>query len=648
MYSTSDSLYIITSTGRTLSAGVSKGDKGDGLEYHWDGTRLGVRVENSGDPFVYVDLKGDKGDTGDDGREVELRVDSEMIQWRYVGDNWQNLLPLSVIKGEKGDQGDGLEYAWDDTKLGVRVEGSGDPFVYVDLKGEKGDPGDVVGDINIYKDDGVILDDRTVSIEGDNKLRFKLDNISEFEVGSVSDENNFFYWLQDMGLANGIGRSTERNGEIEIRTIFSTGRKSTSSNVQKLENNSTVSSAILGVDSVRVHIINLIKDNNNKLLAGRRQFLNRVTDDGHALWDTLGIQDVGITPADTARWGSGGGDDGYTLEMDGYQTHLRDGSGASKGLFQIGGTDGIEVYTEANNNRYRVGISNDFFPNWSMGVSNNALQLRKDNQTQSAVGFIGTGGIVIQSTGTSMTIDGSSISGGTQSLSFNSSQRRTSLSQGGGSFTINGGSNIDVSLSANGAYTISSSGGSTQELYRQGAFIGLTGTQTGVEDRYVSSASKSGNNITLNRTDGIGGVTFNIADGDSDPNNELQSFTHNTSTQTTTLSQSGGSFRLVGGTGVNISNTSGGVYTVSNSGDLVLKTEALNSGTATAAVIYASSTNGTITLPSGVSNGTVKYVINNSGGSKTINRGAGQTTTLNSSGAFGFIYYNIWWPMREP
>src|SRR5690625_1819465 len=201
-----------------------------------------------------------------------------------------------------------------------------------------------------------------------------------------------------------------------------------------------------------------------------------------------------------------------------------------------------------------------------MGVSNNALQLRKDNQTQSAVGFIGTGGIVIQSTGTSMTIDGSSISGGTQSLSFNSSQRRTSLSQGGGSFTINGGSNIDVSLSANGAYTISSSGGSTQELYRQGAFIGLTGTQTGVEDRYVSSASKSGNNITLNRTDGLGGVTFNIADGDSDPNNELQSFTHNTSTQTTTLSRSGGSFRLVGGTNTSVSLSSGGVYTINSSG----------------------------------------------------------------------------------
>src|SRR5690625_1697470 len=433
MYSTSDSLYIITSTGRTLSAGVSKGDKGDGLEYHWDGTRLGVRVENSGDPFVYVDLKGDKGDTGDDGREVELRVDSEMIQWRYVGDNWKNLLPLSALKGEKGDQGDGLEYAWDGTKLGVRVEGSGDPFVYVDLKGEKGEPGDVVGDINIYKDDGVILEDRTAIIEEDNTLRFDLKEKAGFEIGHYSQDGNDSKLINHRTSDNSFMLEIQ---EIEKDTLWNSRILATSKGIG-LRNHKSYGSSIsygtMGIDTSGSYILNLVKDNPGVLFAGRRQFLNRVTDDGHALWDTLGIQDVGITPADTARWGAGGGDDDYTLEMDGYQTHLRDGSGASKGFFQIGGTGGIEVYTEANNNRYRVGISNDFFPNWSMGVSNNALQLRKDNQTQSAVGFIGTGGIVIQSTGTSMTIDGSSISGGTQSLSFNSSQRRTSLSQGGGS-----------------------------------------------------------------------------------------------------------------------------------------------------------------------------------------------------------------------
>src|SRR5690625_335474 len=460
MYSTSDSLYIITSTGRTLSAGVAKGDKGDGLEYHWDGTRLGVRVENSGDPFVYVGLKGDKGDTGDDGREVELRVDSEMIQWRYVGDNWQNLLPLSALKGEKGDTGPGLEYAWDDTKLGVRVEGSGDPFVYVDLKGEKGDPGDVVGDINIYKDDGVINGQRTATIAEDADLLFDMKDNSSFEIHTTNFGNQF--------------RITEAINSIVMTAKESnnSGRRYTSEKkvlpthtdtyTKVYQGPTEVKSSRLVTDTVGVRM-EMANSREVDFLPGKKYFLTPLGTGNYVVWDTIKIEDIGITPSDTARWGESGGGD-YTLEMNGWETHLRDESGASKGFFQIGGTQGIEVHTEPNNNRYRVGISNDFFPNWSMGVSNNALQLRKDNQTQSAVGFIGTGGIVIQSTGTSMTIDGSSISGGTQSLSFNSSQRRTSLSQGGGSFTINGGSNIDVSLSANGAYTISTSGGSTQEL----------------------------------------------------------------------------------------------------------------------------------------------------------------------------------------
>ena len=42
--------------------------------------------------------------------------------------------------GEKGDTGDGLEYVWNGTQLGVRKEGETE-YVYVDLKGPKGDPG---------------------------------------------------------------------------------------------------------------------------------------------------------------------------------------------------------------------------------------------------------------------------------------------------------------------------------------------------------------------------------------------------------------------------------------------------------------------------------------------------------------------------
>src|SRR5699024_8149161 len=174
------------------------------------------------------------------------------------------------------------------------------------------------------------------------------------------------------------------------------------------------------------------------------------------------------------------------------------------------------------------------------------------------------GGINIQSTASSITIDGSGI-GGTQSLSHNASQRRTTLSGGGGSFQFNPGSNINVSLSSAGTYTISSTAaGDTREIVRGGTnndWIMMSGSSVGVVDRYVSGFSKNGNNITLNRTDGLGGVTFNIADGDSDPNNEIQTFSHNTTNQTSTLSRSGGSLRFLAGSNMSISNTSAGVYT---------------------------------------------------------------------------------------
>ena len=40
-----------------------KGDTGNGLEFNWRGTELGVRVKGQSS-YIYVDLKGEKGDTG--------------------------------------------------------------------------------------------------------------------------------------------------------------------------------------------------------------------------------------------------------------------------------------------------------------------------------------------------------------------------------------------------------------------------------------------------------------------------------------------------------------------------------------------------------------------------------------------------------
>lgn len=60
-------------------------------------------------------LEGDRGKTGKDGidgkngtdgKEIELQTSKTHIQWRYKGElKWKNLIALSELKGEKGDQG---------------------------------------------------------------------------------------------------------------------------------------------------------------------------------------------------------------------------------------------------------------------------------------------------------------------------------------------------------------------------------------------------------------------------------------------------------------------------------------------------------------------------------------------------------------
>lgn len=50
--------------------------------------------------------EGGTGAPGEDGREVEFRVDNGYIQWQYVGDaEWQNLIALSELQGPQGEPG---------------------------------------------------------------------------------------------------------------------------------------------------------------------------------------------------------------------------------------------------------------------------------------------------------------------------------------------------------------------------------------------------------------------------------------------------------------------------------------------------------------------------------------------------------------
>ena len=98
---------------------MTQGDVGPGIEYDWDGTQLGIRIE--GQPsYLYTDLKGAKGDKGDP----------------FI---YSDFTP-SHLAALKGEQGNSIEYKWSGTQLGVRIEGQ-TAYSYVNLKGTTGDTG---------------------------------------------------------------------------------------------------------------------------------------------------------------------------------------------------------------------------------------------------------------------------------------------------------------------------------------------------------------------------------------------------------------------------------------------------------------------------------------------------------------------------
>ena len=48
---------------------------------------------------------GIDGKNGLDGKNIEVQRTTEYIQWRYEGENWQNLVAISDIKGPTGQNG---------------------------------------------------------------------------------------------------------------------------------------------------------------------------------------------------------------------------------------------------------------------------------------------------------------------------------------------------------------------------------------------------------------------------------------------------------------------------------------------------------------------------------------------------------------
>lgn len=110
------SIRVLTMTGEIKFEGDvgprglpgETGPQGNSLEFTWDGTRLGIRVEGQSE-YTYVDLEGPQGTPGRDGTD--------------------------------GTNGKSLEFIWNGTTLGVRQEGESEYSYSQDLKGQKGDQG---------------------------------------------------------------------------------------------------------------------------------------------------------------------------------------------------------------------------------------------------------------------------------------------------------------------------------------------------------------------------------------------------------------------------------------------------------------------------------------------------------------------------
>lgn len=128
-----------------------KGDTGASLEFNWQGTQLGIRVQGTSE-YSYVDLEGPQGSTGntgpkgDTGSGLEFVWQGTQLGVRVEGTSEYTYVDLEGPQGSagstgpKGDTGAGLEFVWSGTRLGVRVEGTSE-YTYTDLQGARGDTG---------------------------------------------------------------------------------------------------------------------------------------------------------------------------------------------------------------------------------------------------------------------------------------------------------------------------------------------------------------------------------------------------------------------------------------------------------------------------------------------------------------------------
>lgn len=93
--------YINGSLQGNLSVG--QGERGKSLEFIWRGTELGVRVEGQTE-YQFTDLGSVDG--SGERTQIQMQISEGYIQWKHTyEDEWKNLIALSELKGDKGEQG---------------------------------------------------------------------------------------------------------------------------------------------------------------------------------------------------------------------------------------------------------------------------------------------------------------------------------------------------------------------------------------------------------------------------------------------------------------------------------------------------------------------------------------------------------------
>lgn len=220
--------------------------------------------------------KGDKGEKGDTGKGILAVIKTQKIglmnyfeiqytdgsTWEFAIEDGESAYDLAVKKGFEGTEeewllsligprGKSLEFHWNGTQLGIRVEGE-TTYTYTELKGEKGDKGDTGKAFYIAK---------TYSSVGEMQADFNNNTVKtgEYVIISSTDDDNgkifekkesSFEFMVQMGSSGGESKYLfvdEGKGKLVISNMDKTkfealGERNVAIGVESLKNNTTAGS----------------------------------------------------------------------------------------------------------------------------------------------------------------------------------------------------------------------------------------------------------------------------------------------------------------------------------------------------------------------------------------------------------------------